>query len=65
MLASIPASMLNQNPPDLGIPNRIDLKTSRFSYRKLQHQSDGQASLSRGMTLTVADRARAPIMALR
>ena len=31
MLASIPASMLNQNPPDLGIPNRIDLKTSRFS----------------------------------
>ena len=31
MLASIPASMLNQNPPDLGIPNRIDLKASRFS----------------------------------
>ena len=31
MLASIPASMLNQNGPDLGIPNRIDLKTSRFS----------------------------------
>ena len=30
MLASIPASMLNQNGPDLGIPNRIDLKTSRF-----------------------------------
>src|SRR5713226_5867064 len=30
MLASIPASMLNQNRPDLGIPNRIDLKTSRF-----------------------------------
>ena len=32
MLASIPASMLNQNPPDLGIPNRIDLKASRFSH---------------------------------
>src|SRR2546421_6308574 len=30
MLASIPASMLNQNPPDLGIPNRINLKASRF-----------------------------------
>jgi hypothetical protein len=30
MLASSPASMLNQNRPDLGIPNRIDLKTSRF-----------------------------------
>ncbi len=34
MLASIPASMLNQNRPDLGIPNRIDLKTSRFSFDK-------------------------------
>ena len=31
MLASVPASMLNQNSPDLGIPNRIELKTSRFS----------------------------------
>src|SRR5258707_14570665 len=29
MLASVPASMLNQSRPDLGIPNRIDLKTSR------------------------------------
>jgi hypothetical protein len=33
MLASVPASMLNQNTSDLGIPNRIDLKTSRFSIR--------------------------------
>src|SRR5665647_1315408 len=31
MLASFPASMLNQNSPDLGIPNRIDLKASRSS----------------------------------
>ena len=31
MLASVPASMLNQNTSDLGILNRIDLKTSRFS----------------------------------
>src|SRR5260370_2485440 len=30
MVASVPASMLNQNTSDLGIPNRIDLKTSRF-----------------------------------
>jgi hypothetical protein len=36
MLASIPASMLNQNRPDLGIPNRIDLMTSRFSFRDWQ-----------------------------
>jgi hypothetical protein len=31
MLASFPASMLNQNGPDLGIPNQINLKASRFS----------------------------------
>jgi hypothetical protein len=30
MLASSPASMLNQNSADLGIPNRIELKTSRY-----------------------------------
>jgi hypothetical protein len=32
MLASSPASMLNQNSPDLGIPNRISLKTSRSRH---------------------------------
>jgi hypothetical protein len=46
MLASVPASMLNQNTSDLGIPNRIDPKTSRFRrlkrtrqaiYARLQH----------------------------
>jgi hypothetical protein len=31
MLASLPASMLNQNRPDLGIPNRINLTTFRSS----------------------------------
>src|SRR6266852_6296974 len=36
MLASVPASMLNQNSPDLGIPNRIELKTSRFSHDQQQ-----------------------------
>jgi hypothetical protein len=30
MLASVPANMLNQSRPDLGIPNRFKLKTSRF-----------------------------------
>ena len=35
MLASLPASMLNQNPSDLGIPNRIDLKASRSSAHKI------------------------------
>ena len=31
MLASFPASMLNQNPSDLGIPNRFKLDPSRSS----------------------------------
>ena len=35
MLASNPASILNQNQPDLGIPVRFRLKSSRFSA--LQH----------------------------
>jgi hypothetical protein len=30
MLASSPASILNQNPTDLGIPNRFTLNSSRF-----------------------------------
>ena len=45
MLASIPASMLNQNPPDLGIPNRIDLKASRFISFDLQVAEVGHAAL--------------------
>jgi hypothetical protein len=31
MLASFPASMVNQKPADLGIPNRFNLTTSRFN----------------------------------
>ncbi|MDI3468328.1 MAG: hypothetical protein OJF62_000391 [Pseudolabrys sp.] len=30
MLASFPASMVNQNPADLGIPKRFNLTPSRF-----------------------------------
>jgi hypothetical protein len=33
MLASFPASMVNQKPADLGIPNRFNLTTSRFSQK--------------------------------
>src|SRR5215471_11499435 len=32
MLASFPASMVNQKSTDLGIPNRFSLNSSRFSY---------------------------------
>jgi len=31
MLTSYPASMVNQKPADLGIPNRFNLTPSRFS----------------------------------
>src|SRR5579859_7247968 len=31
MLASFPASMLNQKPADLGIPNRFNRNSSRFN----------------------------------
>ena len=31
MLASFPASIVNQKPADLGIQNRFNLTTSRFS----------------------------------
>jgi hypothetical protein len=31
MLASFPASMVNQRSPDLGIPNRFSLNSSGFS----------------------------------
>ena len=31
MLASFPASMVNQKQTDLGIPNRFNLTPSRFS----------------------------------
>ena len=35
MPASLPASMLNQNSPDLGIQNRFNLKASRFSVGEI------------------------------
>lgn len=38
MLASSPASMVNQKRPDLGIPNRFKLTSSRFrSVRSPAH----------------------------
>ena len=36
MLASIPASISNQNRPDLGIPNRLSLKSSRSSQTSVE-----------------------------
>src|SRR6266480_120916 len=43
MLASIPASILNQRSDDLGIPNRFTLKSSRFSSRKGLGSADNVA----------------------
>src|ERR1700691_11731 len=41
MLASFPASMLNQKPSDLGIPNRFKLDPSRSSASKEQSPGSG------------------------
>jgi len=39
MLASSPASMVNQKRSDLGIPNRVNLTSSRFSAQKVRIDS--------------------------
>src|SRR6202521_1127605 len=51
MLASIPASILNQPRPDLGIPNRFRLKPSRFNADR--SLSD---SFSSGANITSAEK---------
>jgi len=62
MLASIPVSILNQTRPDLGIPNRFKLKSSRFSqfiaglnHTILEYIPPGLAS-SAGISLTAWSR---------
>jgi DNA-binding NarL/FixJ family response regulator len=47
MLASSPASILNQRPSDLGMPNRLTLKSCRFSKREqsiIAFIADGQSN---------------------
>ena len=39
MLASIPASMVNQKPTDLGIPIRFNLSSSRLSHVELNSRA--------------------------
>jgi hypothetical protein len=47
MLASFPASMVNQKQTDSGIPNRFRLNSSRFSAgRKLRQRRVGVSQLS-------------------
>src|SRR5882757_6315946 len=46
MLASFPASMLNQKRPDLGIPNRFKLEPSRSSVTlRSRHEKRPQPTL--------------------
>jgi hypothetical protein len=54
MPASFPASMVNQKPPDLGIPNRFSLNSSRFSRRG----GSGIGKLTQARTATETYRAR-------
>jgi DNA-binding transcriptional LysR family regulator len=53
MLASLPASMLNQNRPDLGIPNRFNLKTSRSRGITLGPESVLAAEFAAGWLVRV------------
>src|ERR1700681_1242306 len=46
VLASAPASTLNQNPADLGIPNRFRLKSSRSSDSTMKTFATLRQSLS-------------------
>jgi hypothetical protein len=41
MLASFPASMVNQKHADLGIPNRFSLISSRFRAKSDRFESGG------------------------
>ena len=55
MLASIPASMVNQKLADLGIPHRFNLNQSRFrsgfceAGERFRNQYAGFAKLPRGL----------------
>jgi hypothetical protein len=46
MLASVPASMVNQKQTDLGIPNRFRLKPSRFSLGVVVQKLDNDDMLA-------------------
>src|SRR5438270_6746824 len=53
MLASNPASMVNQKPPDLGIPNRFRLASSRFRAALA-----GGSGMAAAFALVVSDHRR-------
>jgi hypothetical protein len=52
MLASFPASMVNQKSTDLGIPNRFKLKSSRFSTKNAPIPTDMMMSIAAGESLS-------------
>src|SRR5260370_24205564 len=56
MLAPIPASILNQTRPDLGIPNRFRLKSSRFSIEVGLARRSGSPRLHRSPTADAGSR---------
>jgi hypothetical protein len=56
MLASLPVSMLNQKPSDLGIPNRFKLDPSRsrgaYQYLRAAHSADDMLRIARNTRAT-------------
>src|SRR5450631_1468632 len=58
MLASLPVSMLNQSRPDLGIPNRINLTSSRSSASLSGQDEDSAISTGLAHAIFFQDRFR-------
>src|SRR5205814_4991541 len=61
MLASSPASMVNQKRLDLGIPNRFKVASSRFSVPKWRATAVKMGSYSFAVPLSCRDPPRTPI----
>jgi hypothetical protein len=62
MLASFPASMVNQNRSDLGILNRFNITPSRSRVRFFDHEA-GTASSTDRSSLHGPDSGARPFMA--
>src|SRR5262245_41614507 len=65
MLASFPASMVNQISPDLGIPNRFSLNASRFSHSLARGDDLLDHRLARPCPQRLAERRRHHLLAVK
>ena len=65
MLASYPASMVNQKQADLGIPNRFNLTPSRFRSAKVDVSVPSVDPLSPSGYSGYAEKVRSQFLSLR